>query len=294
MRHLKGHGAGRRRGLLAVVAATIGSLGGHARCFCGTSAASWAAAGQRAIARRAREQQEGEIHRLFFINLDRRVGRRLRFQQRAEALGLRQVLARFPAVDGRALDLDEYPRHVVSEAGLRAAASPPPVVNGGHLTRGAVGLILSYHTLLTRIAADQKEEHVYVVAEDDAVLCDSFSDELGTRLAALRQEDPLWDFVHIGYYEDDCSLKSLDSPANVLLCEPKKVYGLFGAALRPQGARQLLKYLFPLNEQIDSALSNIYGQVRAYATRPSLMKAEHSTAGNSDIQLLPEGFRFKG
>ncbi|CAJ1429197.1 unnamed protein product, partial [Effrenium voratum] len=229
--------------------------------------------------------------RLFYINLERRPQRRARFEARAEALGLKH-LSRFPAVDGRTLDLATYPSSVVSEAGLEAARRPPEVVNGVHLTRGALGLILSYHTLLKRIAADAEEENVYVVAEDDAVLEPDFSQRLQQCLEALQ--GTRWDFLHVGYYDDDCSMAPLDGHLNRCLCRPIQVYGLFGAALTVRGARLLLERLFPLDEQIDSSLRKVYDSIDAYAARSSLMRAPHSTPENSDIQILPEGFRWRG
>lgn len=244
----------------------------------------------RAVGRQ--EATQLPIHRLVFMNLDRRVERRARFDQMMEANGLSQIAARFPAVDGSRLDLDTYPRSIVAEEGVQCAQNPPAVVNGGSLTRGALGLILSYHTILKRIAADPDEDHVHVICEDDAVFVDNFVGRMQESLDAVNQLDPRWDFLHIGYYDDDCRLKPLEGPYNHLLCEPLTVYGLFGSALRPAGARALLEHLFPLNEQIDSALSRVYGTVRAYATRPSLMNAAHSEPGNTDIQILPEGFKF--
>mmetsp|Transcript_27239 Transcript_27239/g.90570 ORF Transcript_27239/g.90570 Transcript_27239/m.90570 type:complete len:302 (+) Transcript_27239:50-955(+) len=230
------------------------------------------------------------LHRLFFINLDRRPARRLRFERRASAQGFGGVLVRFPAVDGRALNVDGYPTSVVSRDGIERARSPPQMVNGVHLTRGALGLILSYHTVLQRIAADTEDSHVYVVAEDDAFLPPDFVGRLGSCLAALGRADPAWEFLHVGYYDDDCSLCALVGEGADVLCRPVEIYGLFGAAIRPPGARALLRHLFPLDEQIDSSLARVYGRVRAYASRPSLMRAIHSTADNSDIQILPPGF----
>ena len=32
-----------------------------------------------------------------------------------------------------------------------------------------------------------------------------------------------WDFLHVGYYDDDCSLAPLDGPANQYLCRPVQV-----------------------------------------------------------------------
>lgn len=232
------------------------------------------------------------VHRLFFINLDRRYERRARFDQHVKSHGLGHVTSRFPAVDGQLLDLDSYPRSVVSQAGVECARAPPPVVNGVYLTRGALGLILSYNTILKRIAADPVEEHVHIIAEDDAVLVQDFCPRLQHCLKVLEEVDPRWEFLHVGYYDDDCTLKPMEGPANKVLCQPVQIYGLFGAAMRPRGARALLQHLFPLEEQIDSALAKVYAKVRAYASRPSLMKAAHSTADNTDIQILPEGFKF--
>mmetsp|Transcript_22370 Transcript_22370/g.42171 ORF Transcript_22370/g.42171 Transcript_22370/m.42171 type:complete len:276 (+) Transcript_22370:54-881(+) len=234
------------------------------------------------------------FRKIFYINLERRAERRLRFETRAKDLGIHRFLSRFPAVDGRQLDLAVYPRNVVTEAGVVAAGAPPAVVNGAHLTCGALGLILSYHTILQRIAADQTEESVYIIAEDDAVLADGFAKELRVCLEALHQADNRWDFVHLGYYDDDCSLAPLHGRANRVLCRPIQVYGLFGAALRPRGAARLLEHLFPLDEQIDSSLSRVYDKLNAYAVRTPLMKAPHSTPENTDIQILPEGFRWRG
>lgn len=234
-----------------------------------------------------------KLQRIFYINLERRSWRRLRFEERAEVLGLKPVLSRFPAVDGSKLDVRRYPTSVVSPEGLERALAPPEVVNGVQLTRGALGLILSYHTLLKRIAAAE-EDNLYVVAEDDAVFHGDFVDRLQSCVQALEVEDPRWDFLHLGYYDDDCSLAPLEGIGNRFLCKPIQVYGLFGAALKARGARKLLEHLFPLDEQIDSSLAAVYGTVRAYAARSSLMTAPHSTPENSDIQILPEGFRWRG
>lgn len=234
-----------------------------------------------------------KLHRIFYINLERRPLRRKRFEERAEVLGLKNFLSRFPAVDGSKVDLARYPSSVVPHDGLRRAAEPPEVVNGVQLTRGALGLILSYHTLLQRIASDD-QDHLYVVAEDDAVFNKDFVERLQHCVKALESEDPRWDFLHLGYYDDDCSLAPLEGAGSRFLCRPIQVYGLFGAALKAQGARKLLEHLFPLDEQIDSSLASVYGTLRAYAARSSLMTAPHSTPENSDIQILPEGFRWRG
>merc|ERR1711862_485609 len=107
-------------------------------------------------------------------------------------------------------DLDEYPREVVVEPCIRRAAHPPPTVNGTFITRGALGLILSYHTILVQIAQDQHEDHVYVIAEDDASLNEDFVPRFRACVDAATREDAGWHLLHIGYYDDDCNLSPLE------------------------------------------------------------------------------------
>merc|ERR1712217_882949 len=105
---------------------------------------------------------------------------------------------------------------------------------------------------------DPNENNVYIIAEDDALFVHDFYARFQSTITTLNREEPNWDFLHVGYYDDDCCLKPIESSARELLCKPVQVYGLFGSALRPCGARALLQHLFPLDEQIDSAFARIY------------------------------------
>ncbi|CAK0840631.1 unnamed protein product [Prorocentrum cordatum] len=82
----------------------------------------------------------------------------------------------------------------------------------------------------------------------------------------------------VGYYDDDCTVRSLEGPAGTVFSVPLQIFGLFGAAVRPPGARSLLRHLFPLDEQIDSALARVYDRIDALALRSPLMTATHSTS----------------
>lgn len=264
--------------------------------FCATRDCMRLAALQGETRRRAKHLSSGVrwthtlVDQLFFINLDRRSERCERFLNQTRRLGIRAE--RFPAVDGQQMDLQKFPRGAVTESAIKSALNPPGIVNGVHLTCGALGLILSYRTLLRRIAADRDNLHVYVIAEDDVTFCEDFNLRMREVLATLEREDSEWEFLHLGYYADDCILRALESDARRVLCKPVQVYGLFGAAIRPRGARRLLKSLFPLEEQIDSSLAKVYDQMRAFAVRKPLLNAQHSTHETSDIQILPKGFSF--
>jgi hypothetical protein len=62
--------------------------------------------------------------------------------------------------------------------------------------------------------------------------------------------------------------------------------------MRAKGARNLRERLYPLDWQLDTALKAAYRTCRAYCSRVPLMTSDHSTPENSDIQILPPGFRF--
>ena len=80
---------------------------------------------------------------------------------------------------------------VVSSEALGSLAAPGELVNGVRLTRGALGLILSYHTLLRRIALEPPG--LYVVAEDDARLSDTSVEQLEGCVEALERHDGRWE-----------------------------------------------------------------------------------------------------
>ncbi|CAJ1379799.1 unnamed protein product [Effrenium voratum] len=91
---------------------------------------------------------------------------------------------------------------------------------------------------------------------------------------------------------------AIRSPLDLVACGLCLPLVVLGDSLRhlmmPCAQRTTGPRLFPLDEQIDSSLRKVYDSIDAYAARSSLMRAPHSTPENSDIQILPEGFRWRG
>lgn len=227
------------------------------------------------------------LDRIFFINLDRRPERREHFQQQVLTLGLDNITLRVSAVDGAKLDLDEYPRTVATEEAVQTAGNPPDHALGMIPTRGALGMALTYHSLLQQIAEDPVDEHTYMICEDDVWFSEEFVSELRDTLNALDDYDPRWHFLHAGYFQDKSSMEPLPGRMGEYLNWPRNpTYGLFASIMHPAGARRLLEVLFPISIQLDCAISQSFGKFRAYATNPSLVTAPHSQDSTSDIQLL--------
>ncbi|KAH8056001.1 hypothetical protein JL722_7826 [Aureococcus anophagefferens] len=226
---------------------------------------------------------------LLYANLARRPERDAAFRRRAAAAGFAEdQCVRFDAVDGAALDLGSVPRAYITEEALAMAAAPPTLVNGIAMTRGAAGLALTFRRELARVAAAEGDG-LFVVAEDDAEFVDDFQRKLATVVAAVDAADATWDMLQIGYYAGDRAFADGGDPG-APFARPRRVAGTQGIAFRPRGAARMLEMLFPLACQLDTALAKAYASAACYVSRTPLMSAPHSTAENSDIQILPPGF----
>ena len=233
----------------------------------------------------------------FYANLDRRPDRDALFRRRALAAGFAERdLRRFDAADGAILDLArDVPAELVTREGLATARRPPEYVNGVSLTPGAVGLALTFARELEAVGAAGDEGRVFLIAEDDASFAEDFGRKLADAVAAADAHDPGWDFLQVGYFGDDRTFAKPeieDKTIRALLAVPESVAGTSGIAMRAKGARKLRERLYPLDWQLDTALKAAYRTCRAYCSRVPLMTSDHSTPENSDIQILPPGFRF--
>jgi len=241
------------------------------------------------------------LARVFWLNLDRRPDRAEAHAASLERAGLRRLAERIPAVDGRALDLSLIPEDVLTADGREQAMNPPSFVLGRVLTPGAVGLWLTWHGVLTRIAREGRPNGCYLVCEDDAEYCDGFLEQLAEAFAALDSFDGQWHAAALGFIRSKTRLKPLlgDDPVEGVEGTLDDIIGRIGkltgaAALAVhgrEGAAALLAALFPVrrDSQFDLKLSSAgnHGSLHLYCTARPLAAAPLSEAGDSDIQCIP-------
>ena len=82
---------------------------------------------------------------------------------------------------------------------------------------------------------------------------------------------------------------SLESPR---VSTTSREFPLISCGTERSSLVEFSKHLFPVDWQLDTALRDAYRRTKAYITRHPLMLSEHSTPENSDIQILPPGFKF--
>ena len=214
------------------------------------------------------------MDRIFYINLERRPDRRGHIERQLAAAGLADRAERVPAVDGRALDLAALPAGTVNRRGLRDLMYPGEP-NGLSLTRGALGLALTYRALWERIARGTGGQHL--VLEDDAALCEGFAGRLEELVAGLP---PRWDLVYLGY---SAGAAATFEPRGDRAAVPRGQINCTHAYLvTASGANKLLDRCFPLGHQIDTEMYLNFPHLEVYCAVPQLATGLESSG--SDIQ----------
>eukprot|EP00435_Cladocopium_sp_Y103_P074887 s278_g52.t1 len=249
----------------------------------------------RARLRQGRRREPAEQllapHRILLFSLVRQRARRHQFFEQLERFpALLSRVEWVRAVDGSTLDLQEVPREIVDSEGIKDALAGHPRVLGYVLTRGAIGLAWTWFTALDTILNDEDPQHIYLICEDDARFSPEFPEDFRDLCLAADAHDPDWEVLHVGYHVASTTVRGCGrpgcdmNPASCPLGRPTQLFGAYGVALRPRGARKLREKLFPVNLQVDTELSRLY---------QSLAKGSGNLQARVQQQRLDSGDRLR-
>jgi len=236
--------------------------------------------------------KRSELRCIWWINLARRPDRRSQAEAALVEAGLWALAERVEGIDGRTLDMDKVGPDVATREAVLQAACPPKHVVGMSLTRGALGLLLTWKGLLDRTMVELSAHECALIAEDDACYAPLFQEALMEVMEELDQYDPRWEAAQVGYYPNTSKLIALDpvggAPAPTKIGQPLLSFGCVGVLVRAWGATRLHDVLFPVREgqQLDTAFNEHYGHLRVYASMVPLVGAVPSEFGDTDIQIL--------
>jgi len=238
--------------------------------------------------------QPSSLRRVWWVNLARRRDRRAQAEEALRSAGLWQIAERVEGVDGREVDLDGVDSALATAEAVAEARRPPERVVGVKLTRGALGLLVTWHRLLSRAEAELQPHECALIAEDDARYAPDFSHALARLMGELDLYDPRWEAVQVGYYpatSKSLPLTMMNGLLPKLICQPLLMFGCVGVLVRGFGVARLRRALFPVREgqQLDSAFSGHAGELRVYASAVPLAAAVPSECGDTDIQILGAG-----
>lgn len=203
---------------------------------------------------------------MYLINLDRRPDRLETTTRLLQERGYNNVL-RFPAIDGSKLSDGQLRELVQLEA-------MDPIIQGKRtqhheLSRGAVGCYLSHAGVWDKCDVNKS----IIVFEDDTK--PSLTQTQLNSILSTCPDD--WDIVLFGgQYNVNTNF------AHPKLIKVDKFYCLHAYIINYKAIQKIKPHLFPINMQIDSALSKI-DDLNIYAIRGSGWY-QNLDVGNTDIQ----------
>lgn len=187
--------------------------------------------------------------KIYYINLPEDISKKKYIDKEIlKSHLLTKQCSKYTAVVGQYLDIRLLPEHLVTEKAKTDILAPKQKTYGITLTYGSVACAMS-HYLIYQECKNQKKP--FMIFEDDFVIGHDFDTKLNQ---ALNHTDTNFDILYLGYNNIPGFQKVIID--NVLSKPRGLITGLYGYVLTPKGAAKIIKYVFPLNQQIDSSISN--------------------------------------
>ena len=155
-------------------------------------------------------------------------------------------------------------------------------------TRASAACAATHKKAWERLEASSCD--VALILEDDARVAPDLADAVQQVLGALEQH-PFWKVCHLGTHEGGIKLKGANKRAALAdeLEQGEVRTGLAGYLVRRSDVRELLDGVFPLDEQLDVALSqHSFGHGARYelSSRAQLVVSPPSQDGTTDVQTF--------
>lgn len=214
----------------------------------------------------------------YVINMDHEVERYDRFVSRYETSNLPwHALVRYPAVRGSSIDVRQY-MSSTARTEFDEIQSRGYRTKHHQLSEGAVGVWLSHLGVWRTVLRDGHA--VAMVFEDDAI----FDESLADALSSMTIPDDT-DIALLGHQCMECT-----SSTSADWYKVRRFYELHGYLITRQGIQKALRYIGPLEKQIDSWLSDlaVAGHLTIYASkRRGLVRQDKSFLTSIQTPINP-------
>lgn len=187
--------------------------------------------------------------KVYYINLDEDSNKKEYFEKEITKSCISKVCKKYPAIAGKHLDIRLVPEGFISESAKIDILLKQQKTYGVSLTFGSLGCALSHYFIYKECGQSQKP---FLIFEDDIIIDSSFDKNLDNILKDINTQQ--FDILYLGYNEIPGFNKAKFS---TYLSKPSGlITGMYGYVLSPIGAQKLIKYIFPLDKQIDSSISH--------------------------------------
>lgn len=209
----------------------------------------------------------------YYINLDNRLDRNIHFlTQITKSNIIKPNIKRYSAIDGKNIDPLVLDSGFISNNIRDEAYSTLYKTWGISLTPGAIGCALSHYALYKE-CLDNKYETMFIF-EDDIYINDDIDYYIEQ---ALNLNHKNFDIIYFGYTNN---IKLIPIQDNIFFSRVNsRVHGTFAYMITQIGANKILKNVFPISTQIDSAISHeiINKNIIAYATNTRIIQSDASS-----------------
>jgi GR25 family glycosyltransferase involved in LPS biosynthesis len=189
------------------------------------------------------------FEKIYYINLNNDINKKNFFEENILKLKSLAGCERFVGVDGYYLDIRTLPTNIITDDAYRDVLSKKQKHYGVSLTYGSLGCALSHYLIYKECSFSKKP---FLVFEDDV----SFDKNFDQHILELNKylDVFLFDIIFIGYnHLPSLIIKEYDN----VLCKPSGlITGLYAYIISPIGANKILNYIFPINKQLDSSISD--------------------------------------
>lgn len=207
------------------------------------------------------------IEKIFLINLDKRKDRLNKFEKEALKSNIVKSYKRYPAFDGKLLD--ETTIYNLVNAKYCENIIKNEKTNGLYLSRGAVGLALTYKKIF------EECDSVTMLLEDDILIDEEFDKILSTAVNEIPND---WDILYLGWHWSP--YLNIEEISNNVSKIEGQINGTQGWIINEKSAKKLLE-IFPIKYQIDTEIYMLKN-LKKYCVKKQIIKNYSDT---SDIQI---------
>lgn len=214
------------------------------------------------------------------INLDRNTSRLAGSLNYYNQSDLNFVpLKRFSAIDGKKLELSEIEKIVTPSVykGILELDSTNKRSRESQLTRGMIGCYLSHLEIYKKIL--EGKYNMGIVFEDDIVIDSNIYKNSIKDIDKIYPCD--WDIILLGY------ITFFDYKDQGDYYDVYNFWGLQGYVISKKGAKKIIKYGLPINQQIDHYMSKLAkgGYLNIYASKQNMV-VQNSVYSDVQMQVV--------
>jgi GR25 family glycosyltransferase involved in LPS biosynthesis len=190
------------------------------------------------------------ISQFYYINLNRRKDRLKHMSKEiSKSKILKNSIVRYSGVDGRELDLCSVSQSILKNNSFETVRSKKVRSYGVSLTYGSLACAISHYNLFN--LCYQNNNGNILILEDDVLI----SSDIDLYLEKINSCNLYYDIFYLGIHRSKHS--------KIIKTENENIFNLrgifwggFAYVLTPRACEFIIKNIFPIDQQFDSAIYN--------------------------------------